>query len=132
MREGARFVLNGLVATAVHYAVLTMGMEVWALGSAGLASFLASCAGITVSFLGNRYFVFRKTGSPVWGQALRFVLLYAAITLLTSGVMHLWADVQGWSYQAGFVVTLFVQVLLSYAGNRLLVFRAAVAPSFAE
>ena len=37
-QELFRFVVNGLVATAVHYAVLTFNLEVLGFGSAGVAN----------------------------------------------------------------------------------------------
>ncbi|HHW4681225.1 MAG TPA: GtrA family protein, partial [Xylella taiwanensis] len=54
-----RYLLNGLFATAVHYTILRFNMEVLDLHLAGLANGIAAVFGITVSFIGNRYFVFR-------------------------------------------------------------------------
>ena len=58
-KELLRYVINGFVATAVHYGVLNICMEYLHLGSAGFSNLLASALGIVCSFLGNRYFVFR-------------------------------------------------------------------------
>ncbi len=123
LNQGSRFIANGLVATAAHYAVLALCMEVWRLDSAGLSNLLASGAGITLSFLGNRYFVFRQTGESLQRQALRFVALYAAIALLHGAVLHAWTDIHGWSYHTGFALATLIQVSLSYMGGKHLVFK---------
>lgn len=123
LSQGSRFIANGLVATAAHYAVLALCMEVWRFDSASLSSLLASCAGITLSFLGNRFFVFRSTDETLLRQALRFMVLYAAIALLHGAVLHAWTDVNGWSYQTGFALATLIQVSLSYMGGKHLVFR---------
>ena len=120
--EMIRFVINGLFATAVHFAVLTIGIEIVHLPSAAIANFVAALAGISVSFLGNRYFVFHEHTGTVTGQAARFAGLYFAIAALHAGFMYLWADLYGFDYRFGFVVATAMQVMLSYTGNRFLVF----------
>lgn len=120
--EMMRFVANGIAATGVHFGVLTLGMEVAKLPSAGLANFLAALFGITASFLGNRYFVFRRHSGTLLQQAWRFAALYAAIALLHAALLLLWTDSWGFDYRAGFVVATALQVALSYCGNKTLVF----------
>ena len=56
----ARYIVNGLFATAVHYGVLTFCLTVLQLPSAGVANLIAAVFGITASFFGSRYFVFRR------------------------------------------------------------------------
>lgn len=124
MSELFRYVVNGLFATAVHYAVLNFNIHVLGFASAGLANGVASIFGITASFIGNRYFVFRggRTASCA-PQAVRFVVLYVAIALLHTGVMWLWADYLGFDYRVGFLIATGLQFLLSFIGNKLLVFK---------
>lgn len=121
--EPALFALNGLAATAVHFAVLVLGIEVLGLGSAALANVPAAACGILASFLGNRYVVFLAGDRPVAGQAARFVLLYAALAALHTGLVFLLSDAMGMDYRIAFVAATAVQVVLSYLGNRLVVFR---------
>lgn len=124
MNELARYVLNGLVATGVHYAVLTFNLHVIGFPSAGLANFVAAMFGISTSFIGNRFFVFAGGSRAAWhGQAARFILLYGAIALLHGGVMWLWADQFGLDYRPGFLLATVMQFVLSYVGNKLLVFK---------
>jgi len=118
-----RYGVNGLVATGVHYGALVMLIEQFRLSSAGAANLLAALIGICVSFLGNRYFVFKQTQSAVFRQAWRFSLLYGAIALVHGAVLFLWADWLEMDYRLGFVMATIMQFVLSYTGNRLLVFK---------
>lgn len=123
LRQLLRYVINGLVATGVHFAVLTLLVEVVHVPSKGVANLLAAAVAIVASFLGNRYFVFAATQARASGQLLRFVLLYAAIALLNGGLMALWSDLLKFDYRVGFVLISIIQFILSFLGNRLLVFK---------
>ena len=48
-----RFLINGVLATAVHYLALRLGIEVLKLGSAGLANLLAAPLGIATEATGG-------------------------------------------------------------------------------
>jgi putative flippase GtrA len=122
-REVLRYAINGLVATAVHFAVLAFNLNVLHFPSAGLANLTASLFGISASFVGNRYFVFPRTGVPIVAEALRFSGLYGAIALLHGGVLLVWADFFGLDYRVGFLLATVLQVSLSYLGNKFLVFK---------
>jgi len=121
--EFSRYFINGLLATAVHYGVLTLNLQYLDMQSAGLANMLAAVFGITSSFFGNRYFVFRKHQGGLLSQAGSFLLLYAAIACLHGAVLFGWTDVGGLDYRLGFLVATFLQVILSYWGNKRLVFK---------
>lgn len=121
--ELIRYIANGLMATFVHYSVLTLNIEVFHFESAALANLLAACLGITVSFAGNRMFVFRKTDESVIQQGSRFMGLYAVIAMLHGLILLVWADWLGLDYRLGFLIATGFQFAASYFGNRLLVFR---------
>jgi putative flippase GtrA len=124
MPEFVRYVLNGLMATVVHYAVLAFNLHVLGFSSAGLANLVAAMFGIGGSFLGNRYFVFAHGARDAWhGQAARFIGLYGSIALFHGLVMWLWADWLGNDYRVGFLLATAMQFALSYVGNKLLVFK---------
>lgn len=120
--EFLRYVINGVVATVVHYGVLTFNLKVAGIPSAGIANLIAAAFGITCSFLGSRYFVFRATHRPFHGQALRFATLYVLIGLVHGLVLYLWTDRLGLSYTIGFLIATAVQFTLSFVGNKKLVF----------
>ena len=122
-RQSVRYLINGLAATAVHFAVLTFNLQVLGWGSAGIANLVAAVFGITTSFLGSRYFVFQGSVEPLLKQIYRFIFLYAAIALLHGALMYVWADHYHLNYIAGFVVATGMQVLCSYWGNKRMVFK---------
>jgi len=122
--ELARFVVNGVVATAVHYGVLTFNLKVLGIPSAGLANFIAAWFGITASFIGSRFFVFRRSEAPLLRQAMRFLALYLCIACLHGLLLFVWTDVFHLNYTAGFALATVLQTMLSYLGNKLLVFSA--------
>jgi putative flippase GtrA len=117
-----RYVINGVVATAVHFAVLTFNLKVLGIQSAGVANLLAAVVGISTSFLGSRYFVFRKTNGSILHQASKFVVLYAMIACLHGLILYGWSDNLHLDYRWGFLIATVMQVLFSYWGNKILVF----------
>lgn len=122
LAEPLRFVLNGGFATAVHYCVLLVGLEVVALPSAGVANLIASTVGTAASFLGNRYFVFRSRNEPLLAQAVRFVGLYLSIALVNGAVLYVWTDRLSLDYHIGFVIAVVLQTMMGYLGGKRLVF----------
>lgn len=120
--ELARYVVNGLVATLVNWLVMRLCLDVFHVPWAWLAFWLGALVGITVSFLGSRYFVFRRYDAPILPQAARFVTAYALIALVVSGVMAIWSDWLHLDTNIGFVLATGVQVCLSYVTNKVLVF----------
>lgn len=121
--EMVRYVINGLVATAAHYTALKFNLDVLDFASAGIANLIAAVVGISTSFLGSRYFVFRKTDESIATQAMKFSGLYSAIAVLHGLVLLIWTDWLGLDYRAGFLIATLFQVSLSYIGNKFLVFR---------
>ena len=122
-QQSVRYLINGLAATAVHFAVLTFNLTVLGWSSAGIANLVAAVFGITASFLGSRYFVFKGSAEPLFKQVYRFIFLYAAIALLHGALMYVWADHYHLNYITGFVVATGMQVLCSYWGNKRMVFK---------
>ena len=122
-REPIRYLINGVTATLVNYSVLNFNMLILDMKSAGIANFVASIFGITASFLGSRYFVYKEHSNTVSSQIVRFLLLYSFIAVIAGFVMYVWSDVYGLSYHLGFVVAAVVQMLFSYFGNKILVFK---------
>lgn len=118
-----RYSINGVVATGVHYACLVFLLEQAQVPSAGAANMMAAIVGISASFLGNRYFVFRPTQTAMGRQIVRFSLLYTLIALIHGAILFSWTDLYQFNYSTGFLVATGIQFVLSYAGNRFLVFK---------
>jgi putative flippase GtrA len=118
-----RYIINGLAATALHFAILTFNLDVLKIPSAGLANFIAACIAITVSFFTSRHFVFRAAHAPVVPQAVAFGVMYALLAVAHGVILYLWTDRAGLDYRIGFLLGTCVQVVGSFIGNKLLVFK---------
>lgn len=121
--EVVRYIINGLFATGIHYGILNFNIHVLNIYPYGLANFLAAIFGIMASFLGSRYFVYQEHTNSLSSQIVRFGLLYCTIAVLHGFVLYLWTDVYQLNYHIGFLVATAVQVVLSYFGNKVLVFK---------
>ncbi|WP_145540104.1 GtrA family protein [Yersinia alsatica] len=121
--ELIRYLINGLIATGIHYIILTFNIEVIKLSSAAIANMIAAVFGVTVSFLGSRYFVFRKIDNSFSQQAIKFGFLYGIIAVLHGMVLLVWTDWFGLNYSFGFLIATTIQVSVSYLGNKFLVFK---------
>ncbi len=124
-RELRRYVINGLAATALHYGVLLFNLNVLLIPSAAIANFLAATVAIVASFFGSRFFVFRASQRPAHAQAVRFILLYGAAAILHGLILLVWTDWLKLDFRIGFLLATCLQVLLSYFGNKYLVFKSA-------
>ena len=118
-----RYLLNGMVATTVHYTCLTFALRENVISSAGEANFFAAIFGIATSFLGSRYFVFHEFCDTLLRQLGRFMLLYGLVACLHALLLFAWTDVMGLNYTAGFLIGIVLQTTVSYFGNRYLVFK---------
>jgi putative flippase GtrA len=123
-QERLRYVVNGVLATLVHFAVLELCLGMIGLRSAGLANAIGAMAGIATSFAGSRMFVFvAGRDQPIPGQFARFLVLYGCIAVFHAGFLLVWTDLGGLSHRIGFLIATVFQVLGSYFGNRLWVFK---------
>jgi putative flippase GtrA len=122
-KQSIRYIINGLFATAVHFLVLTFNLEVLDWSSAGVANLVAAVFGISASFIGSRYYVFKGSLEPLVKQLYRFMILYAVIAILHGLLMYVWVDLYLQSYMIGFILATAMQVACSYIGNKVLVFK---------
>ena len=123
VRQFARFALNGFMATAVHFGSLTILVELLHFQSKGIANGFAAVVGIAASYLGNRIFVFHASAGKLGRQLPRFIALYAVLALLSGLLMGIWSDMLEYDYRLGFLLVSGVQLVASFTGNRLLVFK---------
>lgn len=120
--EPIRFIINGGVATAVHFLVLWVCLKIFLLDSAGFSNLIASVFGIIMSFLGNRYFVFRRFEQSIIQQFSKFSGIYCLIALLNGLLLFIITDYYGIDFRIGFIISVIVQVILGYLGSKFLVF----------
>ncbi len=118
-----RYVINGVVATFVHFGVLQFNIEVLHIPVAGIANAIAAIFGIAISFVGSRYFVFHGQQGSLLKQGSLFLLVYVAIAALHALVMYVWADRFGYDYRIGFLIATAGQMVFSFIANKLLVFK---------
>jgi putative flippase GtrA len=121
--QPAKFLINGVVATGVHFGVLTFCFKILLWKSAGLSNMTASVFGITSSFLGNRYFVFHNSDEPLNKQISRFIALSVTLAAVHGFVMYLATDVYGTDYRISFLLATVIQTILSFLGNKIMVFK---------
>lgn len=121
--ETIRYTINGVFSTVVHYLVLSVGIDVIGIPSASAANLLAAMIGIATSFIGSKYYVFRRHHEPFHEQAAKFITLYGFIAVMHGVVLALVTDIGGLDYRIGFVLATGLQVTLSYAGNQRFVFK---------
>lgn len=115
--------MNGVFAAAIHFGVLTLNLKVLHIPYAGVANFIAAIFGIATSFIGSRYFVFRGHLETFKVHFIRFTTLYMLIALLHGLVLIVWTDLLAFDYKTGFLLATSMQVLISYFGNKKLVFK---------
>jgi len=120
--EISRYVINGLIATLVHFVVLILNLKWVGFESAGFSNFIAAMFGITASYIGSRYYVFQQYETAIIRQGSLFILLYASIAVFHGLILMIWTDIYAYDYRIGFLVATFFQVCLSYLGNKYLVF----------
>lgn len=91
-----RYVLVGLLATVVHYAVLAALVEIGEAG-AGPSAAVAAVFGAMAGYAGNRRFTFRSRAAH--GQALpRFAMVAAAIALSSAAIVWAGTELFGLHY----------------------------------
>lgn len=118
-----RYIINGLTATIIHFFFLSCILQLSIISSKGLANFFAAIIGITSSFLGSRYYVFRNNRENIIRQASKFGLLYGVIAIFHGLILHIWSDMGGLNYRVGFLLATSFQVIISYYGNKCLIFK---------
>ncbi len=112
------------MAAAVHFAALTLFIEVVGIRNAGMANLLAAIAGISASFLGGRNFVFPATGERIATQLGRFSALYTVMAIFHGVFLYVWTDLASLDYRIGFLMAAGIQALCTYQGGKHWVFKA--------
>ena len=120
MQRFVRYTLVGAIATAVHYALLTIAVELlhW---PAFVGSGVGAVVGAQVAFFGNRWFTFRHAGhvSRAWLKFQGTAVVGALVGMLVVG-----AGVGlGVHYLAAQVIATLLSLVLTFAINRAWTFR---------
>jgi putative flippase GtrA len=120
--QAVRYVINGLLATAVHYGVLRFNIEVLHIPLAAVAN---ACSGLRHPPYRSSAAAtsFSMAGRAAWRGGAAVLLIYAAIAVLHALVMYVWADRSGLDYRIGFVLATGMQMAFSFVANKFLVFK---------
>jgi putative flippase GtrA len=120
MQRFMRYTLVGAIATAVHYGLLAVAVEL-AHWPAFIGSGLGAVVGAQVAFFGNRGFTFGHAGElgPAWVKFQGTALGGAALGMLVVGIG---VDL-GLHYLAAQVLATLLSLLLTFAINRAWTFR---------
>jgi len=122
-REAILFILNGGIATAVHFTVLILLIEKLDVQSLVHANIVAGVAGVSYSFLGNKYFVFNFPRGNIYYQASKFILIYICIIFFHTLILNISTNVYGLDYRASFVIASLIIIIISFLSNKFMVFR---------
>ena len=123
-----KFIINGLFATFIHYVTMLL-ISNYVIAIYSIAYFIASIFGILTSFLGNKFLVFTNSNqnssqnNNAFKQLKFFLLLYGLIMLICSVLMGVLSDLLLINYNLSFLISLSVQTLLSFFGNKRYVFK---------
>ncbi len=120
--EMSRFVGNGIFATIIHFCALKFAISVLNIPLASIASLFAVVFGVSASFLGNRYFVFKSVDQPLQWQLTKFLGLYMGAAIFHASFLFFWTDMLTFNVNSGFLLATAVLTTVSYFGNRHLVF----------
>ncbi|MDA9344674.1 GtrA family protein [Gammaproteobacteria bacterium] len=125
IEETSKFIINGLVATLVHFLFLIAFTSHTPLNY-GVSNFLAYLFGSTSSFLGNKFLVFRLSeNSKTFSQLLKFIILYAFLAFNHGFALYFWTDVNGHNFIIGFLTITVINTIISFLINKFIIFRTA-------
>lgn len=116
----ARFGVVGVLATTVHFVVLSVGTDVYGQSPVAMTA-LAFCCAVLITYTGQTIWVFgvRQHGA---GQLLRFGISVGAGLFGNVAIMYLVVELLGGPYQAGFLSGLVLVPITTFVLNKYWVF----------
>lgn len=118
------FLINGFLATLIHFAALILFVNFVGL-SYGLSNFLSFLVGSISSFLGNKFFVFKvKNKFRTSSQFIKFFFLYLALAFEHGVALYWWSDINEYNYIVGFLLITMLNIIISFIFNKYIIFNA--------
>ena len=118
------FLINGLLATSIHFVALILFVNFAGL-SYGLSNFFSFLVGSISSFIGNKFFVFKdKKSFRTTLQFIKFFSVYLALALEHGIALYWWSDINEYNYLVGFLLITIFNVIISFIFNKYLIFNA--------
>lgn len=121
-RQFARFVVIGLLSTAVNYAVFAALYRATGTGYL-LSSGVGFVAGVVVGFAFNRRWTFEAEGAPA-SYLPAYFGVYAASLVLGLAFLKAGVALAGIRPEVANLLTIGLTTCTNFAGTKLLVFRA--------
>lgn len=115
-----RFAITGVLATATHYIVLRILVEIAGLKPA-LATAFAFCVAVLVTYIGQSRWVFQQKLSTAGGFG-KFMATAVGGLLANVAIMYGAVDLLGQHYLVGFLTALFVVPTSTFIVSKLWVF----------
>ena len=111
-----RYVLIGAMATAVHYCVLVVLVEVWSV-NAGVAAAAGALCGALAGYIGNRRLTFASAAAH--RRALpRFLIVAACGALLSGGLVWSGTTLLGILYLIPHLLATALVLVAGFVMNR--------------
>ena len=121
-KESVRFIINGLIATLIHFLILYMCVNLLVISYDGISNFIGAIFGTIYSFLGNKFFVFKSKNNSIFREGFRFLILYSLMALNHGIFLYIWSDLIGKDFIIGFFIITILNTFLSFFYNKRKVF----------
>ena len=121
VRQVGRFAIVGAIATAAHYTILIVLVEIGHMQPVPATTF-GYVVGIVVSYALNRRFTFSDTTAPVASSFAKFVLLYGVGAVLNGAIMAVLIGLEA-PYLLAQVAATGLVLFWNFFGARYIVFR---------
>lgn len=123
LRQFVRFALVGATGTAVQYAVLWVGVNVFT-RSAPASSAVGYILGSVVNYSLNYVFTF-ASAKPHFEAVTKNYTVRGVGFFINTGLMELFVHSMNWNYWLAQVVTTGIGLVFNFVGSRSWVFRNA-------
>ena len=121
--EETRFILNGLIATSIHFLILYLCVNFFRLDYYGVSNLMGAIFGTAYSFLGNKYYVFRNSNNNILIQTSQFITLYSFMAINHGAFLYFWSDLCNYNYLIGFILITTINTVLSFFVNKYKIFK---------
>ncbi len=118
-----KYIANGLLATIVHYSVFLINIKYFNFQYLAVADLVAAFFGISMSFFGNKYFVFKVAAKRPVAQYTFFIVFYIFLVAFHSLTIYLVSDLLALHYNFGFFLATLFQFVISFTVNKNFTFK---------
>jgi putative flippase GtrA len=121
VQQVLRFAVVGVVATAVHYSILTALVEIGHVNKI-VATTIGYTIGTIVSYALNRRFTFQARGTPVVASFAKYAVLYGIGAVLNAAIFGALVHA-GLHYLLAQIAATGIVLFWNFLGARFVVFR---------